>query len=149
MQHATDRMHQVIATLGRFYARRYDELRPQMERFGADFTPDPFGTGVANIDGPYYAYITELSQGIDDVLAKLKVRLEPVPPGPSAAANDEVLMAGVRALKWDISVIDAPSGEYLGLLQWALYRRHDRFAVPGPAQLTYLKARGGRTVMVG
>ena len=64
-------------------------------------------------------------------------------------ALDDTLIGGARLLKRKIAGHDAKTGEYLGRFEWALYHRHDRFAVPGPAQITYLQARPGKTIMVG
>ena len=149
MHSTTDRMRTVIGALTHFYNQRYEDLRGQHERFAEGFDPNLAEFGDGRVDAPYVAYINELSQGVDQVLAQLNVKIQPIPPGNIEEASDEVLMAGARMLKWVIAVSDATSGEYLGRFEWAIYRRHDRFAVPGPAQLSYLKARGGRTMMVG
>lgn len=148
MHNSTDRMRKVIAALSRFYHHRFEQMKARVGEFEGQFDPEISEYSDQDPDGAYYAYIEAMSQGVEEVLSELGVRLDPVPPGDPSEGSDELLMAGARLLKWDIKVYDASSGEFVGLLEWAMYHRHDRFAIPGPAQITYLKARGGNTMIV-
>ncbi|MDX1612365.1 MAG: hypothetical protein R3185_08340, partial [Candidatus Thermoplasmatota archaeon] len=150
MHNAANRMRRVIRALSKFYHLKHDAMQGRIKEFSADFNPElEYWEGEADLDEPYYRYVAAMSEGIDELLAELKIKLSPVPPGVPGEAGHETLMAGAHMLKWDIEVEDAESGQYIGKLEFALYHRHDRFAVPGPAQISYLKARGGRTMMVG
>lgn len=150
MHNATDRMRKVIKGLSRFYHLKYQQLQGDEGRYSGDFNPDAeYWEDEGSVDQPYLSYINDLSEGIDELLAEMGVTLDPVPPGLASEVKHETLMAGAHMLKWDIEVHDADSGQFIGRLEWALYHRHDRFSVPGPAQISYIKSRGGRTMMVG
>lgn len=150
MHNATDRMRNVIKALSKFYHLRHQELQNTSTSFGDAFDPEvEYWEDEGSVDEPYFAYVDALSEGIEELLAELKVSLDPIPPGRPQDTNHETLMAGAHMLKWDIEVNDAESGQFVGRLEFALYHRHDRFSVPGPAQITYLKSRGGQTMMVG
>ncbi len=148
MHNSTDRMRKVIRALTRFYEEKHHAMQGREREFAEDFDPDISEYAEEDPDGAYYDYIEELSRGVDQVLEELGVELEPKPPGEPEDASDETLMAGARILKWNIDVVDRESGEFVGRFEWGMYHRHDRFAIPGPPQITYLKARGGNTMIV-
>ena len=145
---AVTRLKFLVSDLAKFYERRFHET--------ALFDPVALGTHFVNdgmmdereIDARYSAYITKLSEGLDGVLAKHGVRLDPAPPGPDHTAKCETLMTGVRFLGWTINVFDAKTNMPVGIIHWGLYHRHDEFAVPGPAQVAFIKAAPGRTIMI-
>jgi hypothetical protein len=148
MHNSTDRMRRVIRGLTTFYEEKHHALKGQQRAFADEFDPDVSELGGRDPDEAYYAYIEELSKGVDEVLEELGVELEPVPPGDPEEATDETLMAGARMLKWNLEVVDRETGEFVGRLEWGMYHRHDRFAIPGPPQITYLKAAAGNTMIV-
>jgi hypothetical protein len=147
MHNSTDRMRNLIKALSQFYEGRHQKLQSRMHEFEDMFDPDTsYGEDP---DEAYYAYVRELSEGVDEICEEVGVEIDPVPPGEPEDAKDELLTAGARMLKWTVEVTDRETGEFVGRLEWGLYHRHDRFSVPGPAQVTYLKARGGNTMIVG
>jgi hypothetical protein len=148
MHNSTDRLRKTINALTHFYEERHQRMQGRLGEYERTFDPDVAEYTDQNPDEPYYDYIEELSDGVDQVCEELGVELEPLPPGRPEDASDEQLMAGARLMKWNIDVRDRESGEFVGRFEWAMYHRHDRFAIPGPPQLTYLKARGGNTMIV-
>jgi hypothetical protein len=149
MHNSTDRMRKLISALTHFYQERHDQIQHRQADLEGNFDPDVPEYSSDDIDEPYYEYVRMLSEGVEEVCEQLGVELDPIPPGEPADASDELLSAGARMLKWNIEVHDRESGEFVGRLEWGLYHRHDRFSIPGPPQLTYLKARGGNTMIVG
>lgn len=149
MHNSTDRMRKIIRGLTRFYEGKHQQMQGREREYKERFDPDVAEYSDQDPDGPYYDYIEELSEGIDELLEELGIELDPIPPGTPEEASDELLTAGTRMLKWNVEVYDSEQGEFVGRLEWGMYHRHDRFAVPGPAQITYLKARGGNTMIVG
>ncbi len=148
MHNSTDRMRRVIRGLSKFYEEKHYRMQGREHAFKEMFDPTVSEYSDEDPDHAYYAYIKELSQGVDQVLEELGVKLDPIPPGKPEDGSDETLMAGARMLKWDIEVLDRETGQYVGRLEWGMYHRHDRFAIPGPPQITYLKARAGNTMIV-
>lgn len=148
MHNSTDRMRKVIRALTRFYEEKHHKMKGREREFAAEFDPDVSEYADVDPDEAYYSYIDEMSKGVELVLEELGVELDPVPPGDPAEASDETLMAGARIVKWNIDVHDRESGQFVGRFEWGMYHRHDRFAIPGPPQITYLKARGGNTMIV-
>lgn len=150
MHNATNRMRRVIKGLSHFYHLKHQELQGDERAYAKSFDPEvEYWEDEGSIDEPYFRYIADMSDGIEELLAEMGVTLDPVPPGLASEAKHETLMAGAHMLKWDIEVHDADSGQFVGRLEFALYHRHDRFSVPGPAQISYIKSRGGQTMMVG
>ncbi len=148
MHNSTDRMRRVIRGLTKFYEEKHYAMQGREHEFSHAFDPDISEYSDEDPDHAYYAYIEELSKGVDAVLEELGVELDPLPPGSPDEVTDETLMAGARILKWDIEVRDRETGQFVGRLEWGMYHRHDRFAIPGPPQVTYLKARAGNTMIV-
>lgn len=148
MHNSTDRMRRVIRGLTKFYEQKHAALQGQQHKFADQFDPEIGEYSEEDPDEAYYGYIEELSRGLDAVLEELNVKLDPVPPGDPEDATDETLMAGARMIKWNVEVLDRETGQFVGRLEWGMYHRHDRFSIPGPPQITYLKARAGNTMIV-
>ncbi|PSG98026.1 hypothetical protein BRD56_02370 [Thermoplasmatales archaeon SW_10_69_26] len=148
MHNSTDRLRKTINALTHFYEQRHQQMQAKLGRYEQAFDPEVAEYTDKDPDGPYYDFIEELSEGVDQVCEELGVELDPLPPGDVENKSDEQLMAGARLMKWNVDVHDRDSGQFIGRFEWAMYHRHDRFSIPGPAQLTYLKARGGNTMVV-